>query len=243
LWHSSCWLSSHIQPLQRPGDCWSKSVATGVGFWPVSGCDAQQPLPDLWAQEPQLGEAPWDYHNHERTEIFDDICTLHESLGSLGSKSLRLRNSAQYQTLRKCIRTVMHNWRKTAQIAWKKGYKYLSTPLLAASRRKLENFGVFSGFMRGAAKHHLAVSFTYTSSDVFFPLCQCKTLCPNVDTWLINNCPKTYWTYCCLNKVWGGQTYFLGHLVLWNKLPNWKIRKPNRNVLWKAVSGLRLVLV
>lgn len=49
----------------------------------MSGCDAQQPLPDLWAQEP------------------------------------------------KCIRTVMHNWRKTAQIAWKKGYKYLSTPLLA----------------------------------------------------------------------------------------------------------------
>eukprot|EP00435_Cladocopium_sp_Y103_P058293 s72_g20.t1 len=34
-------------------DCWSKSVATGVGFWPVSGCDAQQPLPDLWAQEPK----------------------------------------------------------------------------------------------------------------------------------------------------------------------------------------------
>lgn len=73
-------------------DCWSKSVATGVGFWPVSGCDAQQPLPDLWAQEP------------------------------------------------KCIRTVMHNWRKTAQIAWKKGYKYLSTPLLAVYVSYAEKF-------------------------------------------------------------------------------------------------------
>lgn len=44
-------------PPARPNsrgmcDCWSDSVATGVGFWPVGGCNAQQPLPKLWSQEP-----------------------------------------------------------------------------------------------------------------------------------------------------------------------------------------------
>jgi hypothetical protein len=29
-------------------DCWSKSHATGMGFWPVAGCSAPQPLPGLW---------------------------------------------------------------------------------------------------------------------------------------------------------------------------------------------------
>eukprot|EP00438_Fugacium_kawagutii_P031045 Skav215877 [mRNA] locus=scaffold3660:4776:6247:+ [translate_table: standard] len=34
-------------------DCWSDSVATGVGFWPAGGehCSAQQPLPKLWPEE------------------------------------------------------------------------------------------------------------------------------------------------------------------------------------------------
>jgi len=73
-------------------DCWSRSVATGCGFWPVQGCDAQQPLPKLWSQE------------------------------------------------RKCIQTVMQNWKKTAQIAWRKGYKYLSTPLLAVNVSYADKF-------------------------------------------------------------------------------------------------------
>jgi len=29
-------------------DCWSKSHATGVGFWPLAGCSNAQPLPDLF---------------------------------------------------------------------------------------------------------------------------------------------------------------------------------------------------
>lgn len=29
-------------------DCWTDSHATGVGFWPVTNCSAQQPLPDLF---------------------------------------------------------------------------------------------------------------------------------------------------------------------------------------------------
>eukprot|EP00930_Biecheleria_cincta_P018224 TRINITY_DN14271_c0_g1_i2.p1 TRINITY_DN14271_c0_g1~~TRINITY_DN14271_c0_g1_i2.p1 ORF type:complete len:505 (-),score=87.15 TRINITY_DN14271_c0_g1_i2:326-1840(-) len=32
-------------------NCWQHSVATGAGFWPVQGCSAHQPLPDLWNQE------------------------------------------------------------------------------------------------------------------------------------------------------------------------------------------------
>lgn len=73
-------------------DCWPRSVATGVGFWPVPGCDAQQPLPELWSQE------------------------------------------------RKCVDTVMKNWKKTARIAYKKGYKYFSTPLLAVHVSYAEKF-------------------------------------------------------------------------------------------------------
>jgi len=64
-------------------NCWESAYATGVGFWPVGGCSALQPLPELWEQEPG------------------------------------------------CINTVMANWKKTAAIAVSKGYKYLSTPLLA----------------------------------------------------------------------------------------------------------------
>lgn len=29
-------------------DCWSFSHATGVGYWPLTGCKKQQPLPTLW---------------------------------------------------------------------------------------------------------------------------------------------------------------------------------------------------
>ncbi|CAJ1330895.1 unnamed protein product [Effrenium voratum] len=73
-------------------DCWSMSEATGVGFWPVPGCSAEQPLPDLWNQEPQ------------------------------------------------CIDKVMSNWKETARIAWQKGYKYLTTPLLAVDVSYAEKF-------------------------------------------------------------------------------------------------------
>ena len=132
----------------------------------------------------------WWYLNH--LMIFVHCTNLFVQFCSLCSKSLHLRNSAQYQTLRKCIRKVMRNWRKTARIAWKKGYKYLTTPLLAASRWKLEHFGLFSGFMRKAGKTKFAVPFhAYTFR--FFPPCQCNTLCPSsLDTWLINSCPKRH---------------------------------------------------
>lgn len=63
-------------------NCWQYSHATGVGFWPLSGCNGDQPLPRLWEDEA-------------------------------------------------CVETVMESWRQTAAIAASKGYKYLSTPLLA----------------------------------------------------------------------------------------------------------------
>lgn len=73
-------------------NCWESAYATGVGFWPVGGCSALQPLPELWEQEPG------------------------------------------------CINTVMTNWKKTAAIAVNKGYKYLSTPLLAVYVSYAEKF-------------------------------------------------------------------------------------------------------
>jgi len=63
-------------------NCWQHSYASGVGFWPVQGCSAEQPLPSL----------------------FDDAV---------------------------CVDRIMDNWRQTAAIASRKGYKYLSTPLVA----------------------------------------------------------------------------------------------------------------
>jgi len=63
-------------------NCWQYSYASGVGFWPVQGCAAEQPLPTLWED---------------------------------GA----------------CVDRVMENWEQTAAIAVRKGYKYLSTPLVA----------------------------------------------------------------------------------------------------------------
>jgi len=38
---------AHANP-QGACNCWQDSHATGVGFWPVEGCAAWQPLPHLW---------------------------------------------------------------------------------------------------------------------------------------------------------------------------------------------------
>jgi hypothetical protein len=63
-------------------NCWEFSHATGVGFWPLEGCDGPQPLPKMW----------------------DDPA---------------------------CITSVIAKWKLTAVSAFRKGYKYLSTPLVA----------------------------------------------------------------------------------------------------------------
>jgi len=63
-------------------NCWQHSHATGVGFWPLDGCSAHQPLPKLW-EDPA------------------------------------------------CVDTVIAKWKETAAIAHRKGYKFLSTPLVA----------------------------------------------------------------------------------------------------------------
>jgi len=63
-------------------NCWQHSYASGVGFWPVKGCKAEQPLPSLWQEEA-------------------------------------------------CVDRVMDAWKQTAASAVRKGYKYLSTPLVA----------------------------------------------------------------------------------------------------------------
>jgi hypothetical protein len=63
-------------------NCWQNAYATGVGFWPVGGCSADQPLPHLWEDQ-------------------------------------------------SCANIVMDKWQQTAKTAVRKGYKYLSTPLVA----------------------------------------------------------------------------------------------------------------
>lgn len=63
-------------------NCWEFSHATGVGFWPLDGCDGPQPLPKMW----------------------DDPV---------------------------CVTSVIAKWKLTAVSAFRKGYKYLSTPLVA----------------------------------------------------------------------------------------------------------------
>jgi len=91
----TAWLdiSSAAEPnSQGMCNCWEHSQATGCGYWPVAGCNALQPLMDLWNQE------------------------------------------------QACIDTVMSNWQQTARIAWTKGYKYLSTPLMAVSIDYAEKF-------------------------------------------------------------------------------------------------------
>jgi len=91
----TAWLESDVAASPNAlgmCNCWEHSQATGCGFWPVQGCSANQPLPDLWNQE----EA--------------------------------------------CIDTVMSNWKQTAMLAWNKGYKYLSTPLMAVYIDYAEKF-------------------------------------------------------------------------------------------------------
>mmetsp|Transcript_77083 Transcript_77083/g.160447 ORF Transcript_77083/g.160447 Transcript_77083/m.160447 type:complete len:482 (+) Transcript_77083:57-1502(+) len=72
-------------------NCWQYSHATGVGFWPLPGCNGEQPLPKMW----------------------DDPG---------------------------CVEAVMGNWKQTAAIAVSKGYKYLSTPLVAENMEYVANF-------------------------------------------------------------------------------------------------------
>lgn len=75
-----------------PTCCWQYgNIATGVGFWPVAGCDGDQPLPTMW-------EDP------------------------------------------KCIDNVMGQWQMTAAAARHRGYKYLSTPLVAFNISYAEQF-------------------------------------------------------------------------------------------------------
>lgn len=72
-------------------DCWTDSHATGMGFWPVAGCSATQPLP----------------------ELFKDPA---------------------------CVKIILDNWKQTAAIAVKQGYKYLTTPLLAVNMEWMRSF-------------------------------------------------------------------------------------------------------
>jgi len=78
----------------KPSCCWGPGVvATGVGFWPVPGCDrlGEQPLPQMWEDE-------------------------------------------------QCISSVIGMWMQTAAAAYYKGYKYLSTPLVAWNISYTESF-------------------------------------------------------------------------------------------------------
>ena len=112
-------IHSYVSPgrqvdCHNKGNCWESAYATGVGFWPVGGCSALQPLPELWEQEPFQAKTP---------VLWKKLSRRLNSLAARGViKSL----------LRGCINTVMANRKKTAAIAVSKGYKYLSTPLLAA---------------------------------------------------------------------------------------------------------------
>jgi len=66
-------------------------VASGVGFWPFTGCAGEHPLPTMW-------EDPL------------------------------------------CIDSVMGHWQQTARVARYRGYRYLTTPLVAFNISYAEEF-------------------------------------------------------------------------------------------------------
>jgi len=87
VWRGDCptaYLNGADGEANEAGECncWQHSYASGVGFWPMQGCAAGQPLPTL----------------------FNDGA---------------------------CVDVVMNAWKQTAASARRKGYKYLSTPLVA----------------------------------------------------------------------------------------------------------------